>query len=117
MNDLLINLMACSDALKDIINAADNQQPYSSEELAQLFSDIQGRADAAIAEEATMVNVAIGDKVVGRGPYTASEQCPGIVTAVSDDAVYIDGHYWPPSMVFVVGADGYLRHPGPRIAR
>lgn len=50
LNDLLINLKACSAALKDIINAANNGEPYSPNELADLFADIQCRADAAINE-------------------------------------------------------------------
>ena len=50
LNDLVINLKACSAALKDIINAANNGESYSPNELADLFADIQCRADAAINE-------------------------------------------------------------------
>jgi len=50
LNDLLINLKACSAALQDIINAASNGEPYSPNELADIFADIQFRADAAINE-------------------------------------------------------------------
>ena len=50
INDFVTNLKACSAALKDIINAANDGEPYSPNELADLFADIQCRADAAINE-------------------------------------------------------------------
>jgi hypothetical protein len=52
--ELLATTKECADALADIINAAGNGQPYSADELVELFADIRCRADAAY-EKATGV--------------------------------------------------------------
>lgn len=48
--ELLTAAKECADALADIINAAGNGQPYSTDELVELFADIRCRADEAVAK-------------------------------------------------------------------
>lgn len=48
--ELLTATKECADALADIINAAGNGQPYSADELVELFANIRCRADEAVAK-------------------------------------------------------------------